>query len=124
MLIDRQVKQRPLCTRLAADASYLIVGGMGGIGRSLCEWMVERGARHLIVLSRNARIDSFFADLSCDVRPVNCDVSDKAQLMAALAGCQDMPPIRGVVQAAMILQVSPFLCELVRDILTRVGYHL
>lgn len=81
---------------------------MGGIGRSLCEWMVDRGAKHIIVMSRTARIDSFFAEMQrdIDVRAVSCDVSDKAQLAAALTSCVDMPPIRGVFQGAMTLRVS------------------
>ena len=92
--------------KLAEDASYVIVGGMGGIGRSICEWMVDRGARHLIVLSRKAHMDSFLAELECDVRAVACDVADESQLASAIASCADMPPVRGVLQAAMVLQVS------------------
>ncbi|KFZ17687.1 hypothetical protein V501_01603 [Pseudogymnoascus sp. VKM F-4519 (FW-2642)] len=39
---------------LRSDASYLLVGGLGGIGRQVSTWMVEHGARHLIFLSRSA----------------------------------------------------------------------
>ncbi|KAI8963322.1 hypothetical protein F5Y11DRAFT_346662 [Daldinia sp. FL1419] len=35
------------------DASYLIIGGLGGIGRAITRWMVTRGARYLILLSRS-----------------------------------------------------------------------
>lgn len=82
---------------------------MGGIGRSLCEWMVERGAEHLIILSRNAKVDTFLAALQCNVRAVACDVSEESQLSYAVASCADMPPIRGVLQAAMVLEVSRLL---------------
>jgi NAD(P)-dependent dehydrogenase (short-subunit alcohol dehydrogenase family) len=82
---------------------------MGGIGRSLCEWVVDRGAKHLVIMSRNARMDSFLAELQCNVRAVACDVSDETQLATALASCTNMPPIRGVFQAAMVLQVSSVL---------------
>ena len=38
---------------LSADASYLLTGGLGGVGCALARWMVEQGARHLIIASRN-----------------------------------------------------------------------
>ncbi|XXH04686.1 hypothetical protein Hte_011108 [Hypoxylon texense] len=38
---------------LSCDASYLIVGGLGGIGRAMARWLVTRGASHLILLSRS-----------------------------------------------------------------------
>lgn len=72
--------------------------------------MVDRGAKHLIILSRNAQVDSFLAALQCNVRAVACDVSEETQLASALVSCADMPPIRGVLQAAMVLQVSRSLC--------------
>lgn len=93
---------------LRDDVSYLIVGGTGGIGRSLCEWMVERGAKHLILMSRNARLDEFLLGLDCKARAISCDVSNEAHLIQALENCLDMPPIRGVFQAAMVLHVSIF----------------
>ncbi|KAK2020748.1 KR-domain-containing protein [Colletotrichum zoysiae] len=85
---------------VSADASYLLVGGAGGVGRSLCEWAIARGARHRVVMGRSARSgDEFLAELtgSCNVRVVKCDVSDQDQLAAvACAASADMPPIRGI----------------------------
>ncbi|KAF6838975.1 polyketide synthase [Colletotrichum musicola] len=106
-----QVTRRPRHAALKADASYLLVGGAGGVGRSLCEWAIARGARHLVVMSRSARSDDeFLAELavSCNVRVVKCDVSDQDQLAAARAAFADMPPIRGIFQAAMILKDAVF----------------
>jgi hypothetical protein len=34
------------------DASYLLVGGLGGIGRAIASWMVENGAKYLILVNR------------------------------------------------------------------------
>lgn len=34
-------------------ATYLLVGGLGGIGRAVSNWLVENGARHLVFLSRS-----------------------------------------------------------------------
>lgn len=38
-------------TCLHSDVSYLLVGGLGGIGCAVVRWMVEKGARHLDSLS-------------------------------------------------------------------------
>lgn len=36
---------------LEPEACYLLVGGLGGLGKAVATWMVENGARHLIFLS-------------------------------------------------------------------------
>lgn len=103
---------RRIKTRLSADVSYLIVGGTGGIGQSVAKWMVDRGAKHMILLSRGASnkktlIDQIQHD-GCRVKAISCDVSSAASLKQALDLCakEQFPPIRGVVQAAMVLRVS------------------
>ncbi|KAI2885910.1 hypothetical protein CBS11852_8117 [Aspergillus niger] len=101
------VVERPPPFSLRSDASYVIVGGLGGIGRVLCEWMMARGARHLIIISRNARPGPFVTELEqqgCEVRTLACDIAAEDQLAAALAQCADMPPIKGVIQGAMVLK--------------------
>ena len=44
----------PQTLRLDPQASYLLVGGLGGLGRAISLYMVEHGARHLVYLSRSA----------------------------------------------------------------------
>ena len=39
------------------DATYLVTGGLGGIGLAMAGWLVERGARHLALLGRTALPD-------------------------------------------------------------------
>ncbi|EHK21956.1 uncharacterized protein TRIVIDRAFT_53518 [Trichoderma virens Gv29-8] len=93
------------------DASYVLSGGLGGIGRSVAAWMALRGARNLIFLSSSGRItpavttmrETLEAD-GCRVHIFTCDVSDKEQLRLVLEQCKTLPPIRGVVQAAMKLK--------------------
>ena len=38
---------------LQANASYVVVGGFGGIGQSICLWLAEHGAKNLFVLSKS-----------------------------------------------------------------------
>ena len=100
--------------QLRADASYLLVGGLGGIGIEIAKWMVNKlGAKSLILISRSGMDATGAADAIAALRAPGvlvtvrkCDVSDKQMLSAVLANCvQTLPPIRGVVQGAMVLKV-------------------
>jgi acyl transferase domain-containing protein/NADPH:quinone reductase-like Zn-dependent oxidoreductase len=92
------------------DASYLITGGFGGFGIAVAEWMVEQGARHLVLLSRTGAPRSedaaALAALEGRVHVVRraADVADESDVARVLAEVRDtMPPLRGVVHAAMVL---------------------
>src|SRR5207248_6950494 len=43
------VNAGPICR---ADGAYLVTGGLAGIGLRVAEWLVERGARHVVVMGR------------------------------------------------------------------------
>nr|ASK38717.1 polyketide synthase [Paecilomyces divaricatus] len=97
---------------LRADASYVLVGGLGGIGRAMASWMIANGARHLIFVNRSglARNEARETVESLEghgahVAVYSCDVSDRDQVAQMVAqSSKEMPPIRGVIQAAMILR--------------------
>jgi short-subunit dehydrogenase len=71
--------------------------------------MIDHGSKHLIILSRSAKRNSFITqmeDQGCKVLCIPCDVSDEADLSKALHTCREhMPAIKGVIQAAMVLKV-------------------
>jgi len=97
---------------LRPDATYLITGGVSGFGLSTARWLVSRGARHLALMSRTgaARPETQaaleeFAKAGVSVTPIACDVSDHNALRAAMDALEaSMPPVRGVVHAAMIIE--------------------
>jgi hypothetical protein len=108
---------RKLNYQFDPDASYLISGGLGGLGRSIARWMASRGARYLILLSRSGLKASSSQTLANELRQLGvkvaappCDVSDADALRSALAHCAEegMPPIKGCIQAAMVLRDSIF----------------
>ena len=76
--------------------------------------MVSRGARHLIFLSRSGAASQAAQELlsqldraSCQFKVCQCDVANREQLSDVLRECgHPMPPIRGCIQAAMVLDVS------------------
>ncbi len=94
--------------RLRGDATYLVTGGTSGLGLATAAWLVERGARHVALVSRRGRVsDSDRATLDAmrprgaDVRLVSCDVARAGDLAAALRDLDaSMPPLAGVVHAA------------------------
>ncbi|PYI34570.1 ketoacyl-synt-domain-containing protein [Aspergillus indologenus CBS 114.80] len=95
---------------LSEDKSYLLVGGLGGIGRAVANWLVENGARHLIFLSRSAgqRPDhhQFTCELErqgCEVELVSGDVARLQDVDVALAKAAGRA-IAGVIQMSMVLQ--------------------
>lgn len=95
-----------------ADATYLITGGFGGLGLRTAEWMIERGARRLLLVGRRLPSDDpvqeavkRLQERGAEVVPLQADVADvqrlREVLMPALAS---RPPLRGVVHAAGILE--------------------
>ncbi|EAA29886.2 hypothetical protein GE21DRAFT_5309 [Neurospora crassa] len=100
---------------LRSDASYLVVGGFGGLGRSICSWLAEHGAKNLVIVSRNAKADKL-AQLQTElnhvskgvkVTAISCDISNMAVLTKAL-DCVErgVPPIRGIIHGGMELRDS------------------
>ncbi|KAL8846747.1 MAG: hypothetical protein Q9221_008190 [Calogaya cf. arnoldii] len=97
------------------DKTYLIAGGLGGLGRSAAKWLASRGARYLILLSRSGATSETSVELINKLRIMGvqveapaCDITVLAALSATLSKCaENMPPVRGVIQASMVLQVCP-----------------
>ncbi|KMU72582.1 lovastatin nonaketide synthase [Coccidioides immitis RMSCC 3703] len=98
------------------NASYILAGGLGGIGRSLAQWMVTRGAKHLVFLSRSGNITrpveemiSALEGKGCQVKIFKCDVSDIERMRSVVEECQQtLPPIKGCIQGSMILRDGAF----------------
>ena len=97
-----------------AEKTYLIGGGLGGLGRSIAQWMVSRGAKNLILLSRSGvrdqRATTLLETLKAEgarvVAPA-CDMTNALALKSVIDLCAEtMPPIVGCIQASMVLRVS------------------
>ncbi|MHB1132627.1 MAG: type I polyketide synthase [Chloroflexota bacterium] len=105
------------------DGSYLITGGLGGLGVKLARWMVEQGARHLVLLgrsglaaggdsalghnitleeaSRRATAVAEIEALGAQVTLVEADIADGDRMSALFERFgRDLPALRGVVHAA------------------------
>lgn len=99
---------------LRPDKAYLLVGGLGGLGKAVSVWLVEHGARHLIYLGRSAgRSDSdkrFIAELAlmgCSAQWFQGSVAIMEDVQNAVKKASK--PIAGVLQMSMVLRVSSLL---------------
>lgn len=107
------VPSRKPATRFDPDASFVIVGGLGGLGQAIARWAVARGAKNLILLSRSGAVKpsakAFLEELAplChNVAAPACDVADKQALEKCIAECLAyMPKIKGCIQGSMVLKV-------------------
>ncbi|KAI0418327.1 hypothetical protein F5X98DRAFT_373799 [Xylaria grammica] len=111
--LARDVKPRLELPKFQENASFLLVGGTGGIGRALSTFMVENGAKELVFLSRNAGLKPADIDLSIELQSMGCsvifargDVCDEAAVSSALL--KVTKPIRGIVQLSMVLRDQNF----------------
>ncbi|MDR3069344.1 MAG: type I polyketide synthase [Cellulomonas sp.] len=111
--------------RLRSDAAYLVTGGLGALGRLVVTWLVERGARHLVLVGRSGLPDrSAWDDLPAHdrhrpavdairlaeargarVHVVALDVTQADAVTAALddLAAAGVPPLRGVIHSAGVV---------------------
>ncbi|MGQ4806993.1 hypothetical protein NKDENANG_00331 [Candidatus Entotheonellaceae bacterium PAL068K] len=91
------------------DATYLITGGLGGLGGLVARWLVQRGARHLVLVGRRPPRESLRAQLleleqfGTQVTAAQADVSDRQQVARVLAAIDEAQPLRGIIHAAGVL---------------------
>ncbi|PLB45036.1 putative polyketide synthase [Aspergillus steynii IBT 23096] len=95
--------------RFRSDASYLLVGGLGGLGKAIASWMALHGAGNLMFLSRSAgksEEDRLFLKelnmMGCSTQCFACDIADPSAVKNAIG--QASLPIAGAMQMAMVLR--------------------
>ena len=105
---NARIQANPEVTiRFRADATYLITGGLGGLGMATASWMVTHGARHLVLLNRTPPSDAAQRGVSsiemagAHVDVHLGDVSESGVVERVVSRIQrTMPPLRGVIHAA------------------------
>lgn len=104
------VHEQKDAVQFKADGTYVLIGCLGGLGRCLARFMVDRGARNLTFLGRSganskdaaAMVDSL-RERGCTVHVVRGDVSNKEDVEKAVKAAG--VPVYGMVQGAMALEV-------------------
>ncbi|KAL7917758.1 hypothetical protein ACQKWADRAFT_331646 [Trichoderma austrokoningii] len=107
-----QVKGQPF--RLRSDGTYIIVGGLGSLGKHLCRHLQEKGARHIALFTRQSFQDATKSEMEKElavisdttVRIITCDVGDAnavQQVAAEMCRATSMPQVRGILHGGMVL---------------------
>jgi acyl transferase domain-containing protein/NADPH:quinone reductase-like Zn-dependent oxidoreductase/SAM-dependent methyltransferase/acyl carrier protein len=94
-------------TGFDADGSYWITGGLGGLGLLAAQWMVERGARHVVVTARSEASEQALETIrrmeqkGAEVVVTRGDVSDRSHLDEVFSNFgRTLPPLLGIVHSA------------------------
>lgn len=91
------------------DRTYFMVGLTGDLGRSICQWMVEHGARYVVLTSRTPKPQPEFLrwteERGATVKFLSLDITSRDSLHKCYWEIiRTMPPIAGVANAAMVLE--------------------
>ncbi|KXT12059.1 hypothetical protein AC579_4694 [Pseudocercospora musae] len=92
-----------------SDRTYWLCGLSGPLGTSICDWMIARGVRHMVISSRNPKINELWIENhrnnGRNIKIKSCDVTDETALQKVHQEItEELPPITGVVSAAMVLR--------------------
>jgi acyl transferase domain-containing protein/acyl carrier protein len=95
---------------IRADATYLLTGGLGGLGLLVARWLVAQDARHLVLMGRRGASEAARQAISeleqagAQVVVAQGDVTRRDDLARILAEIdQTMPPLRGIIHAAGVV---------------------
>ncbi|KAL3417435.1 polyketide synthase [Phlyctema vagabunda] len=99
----------PRDLQLRSDVSYLLAGGLGGLGTAISTWFVECGAKHIVYITRSGgkspEDQAFFHELAiqgCSVQAIQGDVTVLEDVQNAIRSATK--PIAGVLDLAMVLK--------------------
>ncbi|MEU2037906.1 SDR family NAD(P)-dependent oxidoreductase [Nocardia niwae] len=93
-----------------ASGTYVVTGGLGALGSVAVRWLLEAGARDVVVLTRAPRpVPALLDGLEDRIVVVRCDAADRLDLANALSDIRASDSvIRGVVHAAGVLEDAVF----------------
>ncbi|OJJ26260.1 short-chain dehydrogenase [Roseofilum reptotaenium AO1-A] len=109
-LANQEPPEFPQSLSLSSDGSYLITGGLGALGLHTAEWLVEKGAKNIILTGRrppSEKVQESIQQLEqagCQVKVLLGDVSIEEQIAQILEQIQtSMPGLKGIIHTAGVL---------------------
>lgn len=96
-----------------SDSSYLLIGGLTGLGRNVAVWLAEKGVKMLVILSRSAGSCCRSNELLTELKSLGCTAvlvkGSVTRLDDVKRAVKASPaPIKGVLHFAMAREVSAF----------------
>ena len=121
-LVPRRGEPLPANFEVRPDGAYLITGAFGGFGKVLAQWLVQCGARHLVLAGRSgastaeaAAFVQSLEDRGVAVQVAKADIGSAKDVTRVLAKIRaGDQPLRGVFHLAMVIDDAP-LSALTRE---------
>ena len=105
------------------DGTYLITGGLGDLGLEIARWIVERGARYLVLIGRRGPSDTAMEAISSlkkagsQVVVARTDITDQERLSEVFEEIRvSMPPLRGIFHLAGVFEHGVLLQQTFEDL--------
>ena len=113
-IVDHVPIYRRAAHMFTGNANYVVIGGLGGLGRFICSWMVENGAKNITVISRSgagtleardamSAMNASGASIQC----IKADACDRNAISEILSRLRSKCPIKGAINLAMTLADAP-----------------
>ncbi|KAL4744332.1 hypothetical protein BDW72DRAFT_212821 [Aspergillus terricola var. indicus] len=97
---------------LDKGASYLLVGGLGGLGRAVARHLIEHNARRLVFLSRSAGKGPEDPDTITELENMGCEVvlvqGSVLRQEDVTRSLEQAPNLKGIIQCSMVLRDENF----------------
>lgn len=97
-------------TYMNPDKSYILVGGLGGFGTELAEWMIKRGAKHLVLTSRSGIRNGFqslcvrrWRESGVNIAISTVDATTMAGARKLIQDSSKLAPVGGIFNLAAVL---------------------
>ncbi|KAK4188780.1 highly reducing polyketide synthase AFT9-1 [Podospora australis] len=110
----RAARPKPPALHLHREGTYIVSGGVGDIGKKICRFLAEKGAGHIVALTRRdlqaqerVPLEEALSQLGGKLHIVRCDISSEKAVQAAVQDIAGLPPVRGIIQSALVLQDHP-----------------
>lgn len=105
---------------LQRAGTYIIGGGLGDLGKRMGRFLAEKGAGHIVALTRQnvdavaqqpavLEVREAISKLGASLHIVQCDISDKNSAHSAAEKIYQLglPPVRGIIQSTLVLRDHP-----------------
>jgi NAD(P)-dependent dehydrogenase (short-subunit alcohol dehydrogenase family)/acyl carrier protein len=110
IVVRQQAGNRSTERGISPEKSYLITGGLGGLGLVVADWLVEQGVRYLALLGRGPGDEGaqehveLLRSRGARVEVYQADVADFERLAAVMTKIgSELPALGGVIHAAGVL---------------------
>jgi hybrid polyketide synthase/nonribosomal peptide synthetase ACE1 len=109
-----------------SDKTYWLVGLSRDLGLSICDWMVSKGAKHIVITSRNPKVDAAWEEgwrrQGVQIKIMANNIRDAADVERVYKTIhKTLPPLAGVMQGAMVLKDRAVRDMSLEDMLTVLG---